>query len=89
MLGKIVKQQRLISHVTRTKTASQTPTRTQKGGSNSTLGIPEWGHYASRKPQQNQVFSYFMAGTLGMLTAVGAKATVQGETMLNPDVSRC
>lgn len=79
MIGKIGKQQRLLSHVTRTKTASQNPTRTQKGGSNSTLGIPEWGPYTSNKPRQNQIFSYFMAGSLGMLTAVGAKATVHGE----------
>ncbi len=29
----------------------------------------------------NKVFSYFMVGTLGLLTAAGAKATVQGEQL--------
>ncbi|KAL1991161.1 hypothetical protein VTN49DRAFT_5665 [Thermomyces lanuginosus] len=42
-----------------------------------TTKIPSFGKYvSSRKPQTNKVFSYFMAGTLGLTSAVGAKATV-------------
>ena len=46
----------------------------------STLKIPNFSKYSSKKsPRSNQVFSYFMAGSLGLASAVGAKATVQGE----------
>lgn len=45
----------------------------------STVKIPNFTKYSSSKsPRSNQVFSYFMAGTMGLATAVGAKATVQG-----------
>lgn len=45
----------------------------------STLKIPDFSKYQSKKPpRSNQVFSYFMAGSLGLASAVGAKATVQG-----------
>ncbi|CAL5870536.1 uncharacterized protein PFLUO_LOCUS4775 [Penicillium psychrofluorescens] len=44
----------------------------------STLKIPNFSKYSSNKsPRSNQVFSYFMAGSLGLASAVGAKATVQ------------
>ncbi|PLB35206.1 ubiquinol--cytochrome-c reductase catalytic subunit RIP1 [Aspergillus candidus] len=44
----------------------------------STLKIPNFSKYSSKKsPRSNQVFSYFMAGSLGLASAVGAKATVQ------------
>jgi ubiquinol-cytochrome c reductase iron-sulfur subunit len=33
---------------------------------------------SNKPPRSNQVFSYFMAGALGLGSAVGAKATVQG-----------
>ncbi|KAE8349621.1 Rieske [2Fe-2S] iron-sulfur domain-containing protein [Aspergillus coremiiformis] len=40
--------------------------------------VPDFSKYASTKPpRSNQVFSYFMAGSLGLASAVGAKATVQ------------
>lgn len=45
----------------------------------STLKVPNFTKYSSSKsPRSNQVFSYFMAGSLGLVSAVGAKATVQG-----------
>ena len=48
-------------------------------GRGSTVKIPNFGKYKSSKsPRSNQVFSYFMAGTMGLASAVGAKATVQG-----------
>ncbi|OJJ84483.1 uncharacterized protein ASPGLDRAFT_148339 [Aspergillus glaucus CBS 516.65] len=71
-------QKRSIQHSTRTKTASQTPTETQKHRFDATLKIPEFGRkYASHKPvRSNLVFSYFMVGTLGLISAAGAKATL-------------
>ncbi|MCJ1409255.1 hsp70 nucleotide exchange factor fes1 [Ptychographa xylographoides] len=40
--------------------------------------IPNFSKYMSSKPQtSNKVFQYFMVGTMGALTAAGAKATVQ------------
>jgi len=46
--------------------------------SSSTLKIPDFSKYASKSsPTSNKVFSYFVAGSLGLASAVGAKATVQ------------
>ncbi|OJK01517.1 hypothetical protein ASPACDRAFT_41779 [Aspergillus aculeatus ATCC 16872] len=43
-----------------------------------TVKIPDFSKYSSKKgPRSNQIFSYFMAGSLGLASAVGAKATVQ------------
>ncbi|KAJ9269416.1 hypothetical protein DTO212C5_4479 [Paecilomyces variotii] len=43
-----------------------------------TTKIPNFSKYASkRSPTTNKVFSYFMAGSMGLVSAVGAKATVQ------------
>lgn len=48
--------------------------------STGTEKIPSFGHYkASGGETGNKVFSYFMVGTFGALSALGAKATVQGE----------
>ena len=45
----------------------------------STLKIPNFKKYTSKSsPTTNKVFSYFVAGTMGLGSAVGAKATVQG-----------
>ena len=57
----------------------------------STYKIPDFSKYQSKKsPRSNQVFSYFMAGTMGLASAVGAKATVQGrfDTILRIPASR-
>lgn len=41
--------------------------------------IPSFAAYMSKKPEvSNKVFQYFMVGSMGLLTAAGAKATVQG-----------
>lgn len=40
--------------------------------------IPDFSHYRSKQgSNSNLVFQYFMVGTMGALTAAGAKATVQ------------
>ena len=42
--------------------------------------IPDWGHYMSKGTQNsNLLFQYFMVGTLGAISAAGAKSTIQGE----------
>lgn len=44
-----------------------------------TTKIPDFRHYMSKKGEtSNKVFQYYMVGTMGALTAAGAKATVQG-----------
>lgn len=54
------------------------------GERGSTLKIPNFSKYKSNSsPRTNQVFSYFMAGTMGLASAVGAKATVQGRFFLS------
>ncbi|EEQ30775.1 ubiquinol-cytochrome c reductase iron-sulfur subunit [Microsporum canis CBS 113480] len=51
----------------------------KSNASTSTYKIPSFGKYASpRRESTNKTFSYFVVGTMGMMTAVGAKATVQG-----------
>jgi ubiquinol-cytochrome c reductase iron-sulfur subunit len=48
-------------------------------GNSPTTKIPDFSKYRSSKnPNSNLVFQYFMVGTMGALTAAGAKATVQG-----------
>ena len=47
---------------------------------NETTKIPNFGNYKSKSSEtSNRVFGYLMAGTMGGLSAMGAKATVQGE----------
>ena len=41
--------------------------------------IPNFAAYRSKSGENtNRVFQYFMVGSMGLLTAAGAKATVQG-----------
>lgn len=42
--------------------------------------IPSFGHYKKTGGDENgpKLLSYFMVGTMGALTSLGAKATVQG-----------
>jgi hypothetical protein len=51
-----------------------------------TTKIPDFSKYRvpAGTARKNQVFSYFMVGTLGALSAAGAKATVQGEDLYPP-----
>ncbi len=48
--------------------------------------IPDFGKYMSAKSENsNKVFSYFMVGAIGALTAAGAKSTVQGKKFHQPE----
>lgn len=49
-----------------------------KGESNSTK-VPDFSKYIAGKSSGNALFSYFMVGTLGAISAAGAKSTIQGE----------
>ena len=50
-----------------------------KGASNSTK-VPDFSKYMSKNSGSgNQMFGYFMVGTLGAISAAGAKSTIQGE----------
>ncbi len=45
-----------------------------------TTRIPDFSKYRSQGTEQgNRTFQYVMVGTMGALTAMGAKATVVGE----------
>ncbi|PHH76469.1 hypothetical protein CDD82_3976 [Ophiocordyceps australis] len=49
--------------------------------------IPDFGKYvSSRSPASNKLFQYFMVGTMGAITAAGAKSTVQ-EFLVNMSAS--
>ena len=48
-------------------------------GNQDTNKIPDFSHYRTKSSgNSNLLFQYFMVGTMGALTAAGAKATVQG-----------
>ncbi|KAL8713007.1 MAG: hypothetical protein Q9220_002867 [cf. Caloplaca sp. 1 TL-2023] len=43
-----------------------------------TTKIPSFANYMSKKPEgNNKLFQYFMVGSMGLLSAAGAKATIQ------------
>ncbi len=47
---------------------------------NPTTNIPDFKKYMSKKGEtSNKTFQYFMVGSMGLLAAAGAKATVQGK----------
>jgi ubiquinol-cytochrome c reductase iron-sulfur subunit len=50
------------------------------GETTETTRIPDFSHYRSKRGSSNNnlLFQYFMVGTMGALTAAGAKSTVQG-----------
>ena len=51
---------------------------------NPTTIIPDFSAYKSKRGEStNKTFQYFMVGSMGLLAAAGAKATVQGEDMSN------
>lgn len=50
---------------------------------------PDFSHYLSKKSgNANALFGYFMVGTLGALSAAGAKSTVQGRLLRTSGVER-
>lgn len=50
-------------------------------GTQKSTQVPNFGHYmAKRSPSTNMLFQYFMVGTMGAISAAGAKSTIQGES---------
>lgn len=79
-LTTIRQQQRRVSNENKPPSKS-TFVSSNNDNDRSTLEIPDFSKYSSkRNPRSNQIFSYFMAGSLGLTSAIGAKATVQGKT---------
>lgn len=48
-------------------------------GTKDTTRIPDFTKYKGGNAGSNKLFGYFMVGTMGVLSAAGAKATIQGE----------
>lgn len=64
----------------KTNSTFDSPFHRSGGTMRDTHDIPSFGHYKSGRDEvTNRVFQYFMVGTFGAITAMGAKATVQGE----------
>ena len=50
-------------------------------GASDTNKIPDFSKYMSKgSGSKNQLYGYFMVGTLGAISAAGAKSTIQGES---------
>jgi ubiquinol-cytochrome c reductase iron-sulfur subunit len=55
-----------------------------------TTKIPSFKNYMSNRPEvSNRVFQYFVVGSMGLLAAAGAKATVQGALECNRVAISC
>ena len=69
--------QRSSGEFDRTSSSFESPFRSPD---NPTTKVPNFGAYMSKKGETaNKTFQYFMVGSMGLLAAAGAKATVQGE----------
>ncbi len=56
--------------------AFQSPFKGETKGSK----VPDFSHYLSNNSKNSNVlFGYFMVGTMGAISAAGAKSTIQGE----------
>lgn len=61
--------------------AFDSPFHRSGGTARTTTDVPSFGNYKSSSSEvTNRVVQYFMVGSLGAITAMGAKATVQGKT---------
>lgn len=80
---------RILLPTTAVRAVSSTPAL--RGGASSTFESPFKGEQRTKVPDfskymakgsgsTNALFSYFMVGTLGAISAAGAKSTIQGES---------
>jgi len=66
--------------------ASASYTSPFKGNESKGNKIPDFGKYMSKSSEgSNKLFSYFMVGAMGAMTAAGAKSTVQGMFWYTPE----
>jgi len=69
---------RALSTTTPAKAGASADATSSRTTTNDFNKIPDFSKYKSKKTGvQNMVYSYFMVGAMGALTAAGAKATVQ------------
>jgi ubiquinol-cytochrome c reductase iron-sulfur subunit len=71
-------QQRNYADASTSHHSFQSPFTRGTTGHKDTTVIPSWGGYKKGGETTNKVFQYFMIGTMGGLSALGAKNTVQG-----------
>lgn len=70
---------RSVTNATSEPTSFNSPFGTGADASSAGAKIPSFKNYMSgRGENTNRVFQYFMVGSMGLLAAAGAKATVQG-----------
>jgi ubiquinol-cytochrome c reductase iron-sulfur subunit len=70
---------RPISSTTQLNAADSSSYSSPFKGETKGSNIPNFGKYFNNgSSSTNQLFSYFMVGTMGAVTAAGAKSTVQG-----------
>ena len=70
--------QRTSGEYDQTSTSHVSPFANQ--GSAPSTKIPSFAKYMSKRGEtSNKTFQYFMVGSMGLLAAAGAKATVQGK----------
>ncbi|OQO00258.1 Cytochrome b-c1 complex subunit Rieske, mitochondrial [Cryoendolithus antarcticus] len=70
-------QQRSMADASTSHAGFTSPFHRGTGNARDTTVMPNWGKYKTGKETSNKVFQYFMVGTMGGLSALGAKNTVQ------------
>jgi ubiquinol-cytochrome c reductase iron-sulfur subunit len=74
-------QQRHVSDASISHTQFTSPFHRGTGEERDTTVIPSFGKYKAGSETNNKMFQYFMVGAFGGLSAMGAKNTVQGESI--------
>ncbi|KAK4161056.1 putative mitochondrial precursor of cytochrome b-c1 complex subunit Rieske [Cladorrhinum sp. PSN259] len=83
-----------VKQATAVRTISSTPAALAAGssfsspfkGEQKSTKVPDFSKYLAGKPNSNALFSYFMVGALGAISAAGAKSTIQ-EFLVNMSAS--
>lgn len=75
-------QQRSLADASTSHAVFNSPFHRGSGDQQDTTAIPSFKKYRSGNEQGNRVFSYFMVGAFGGLTAMGAKDTVQSASSI-------
>lgn len=66
-------------HVSSSFDSSEYASPFAKSEPSRTTNIPDFSKYRGGSTKGNQLFGYFMVGTMGVLSAAGAKASIQGK----------
>ena len=71
-------QKRTLADASTSHAEFNSPFTRGTSGKKDTTVIPSFKKYRAGNETSNKVFQYFMVGTMGAITAAGAKSTVQG-----------